>query len=352
MKKTRLLFILITFFAFTGCQFRQNQKNEVKISAILPLTGNASIVGEKAKDALLFSESFFNDSLLKNSKYKIKIVIEDGAGIPATSISALNKLLSIDKAEIVLSIMSPVDLAIIPIQKEKLFLFISHATHPKLSGINELVFRHSPTVEQEFELLKKTISIKSEEVILIYNNDDYGVALKELFNQNLNQISVFSLETNAATQKILTQKVLLKDPRDIILCGNAKILQPQIKALKESGFKGTIYTTLGYAATGGLDFFKDDKSIASIDFSQLEKTNDFQKISDSFKTKYKRNMSSTEIVFFNSVYMLVRAISENRTTPNDISNYINEKKYFNGFGEQIIVNEKNDILPKIEIHLN
>jgi branched-chain amino acid transport system substrate-binding protein len=77
---------------------------EIKVGAILPLTGGIAGPGADAKDSL---ELFFNtfgdgESLTTSNGVKITLVLEDNASDPAVALTVATKLLEVDDVDIVL----------------------------------------------------------------------------------------------------------------------------------------------------------------------------------------------------------------------------------------------------------
>jgi branched-chain amino acid transport system substrate-binding protein len=77
---------------------------EIKIGAILPLTGGIAGPGADAKDSLELYFNTFGDgtSLMTSNGVKISLVIEDNASDPAVALTVATKLLEVDEVDIVL----------------------------------------------------------------------------------------------------------------------------------------------------------------------------------------------------------------------------------------------------------
>lgn len=353
MKKKTIVTVLIVALAILCGAFWLKHKavpnskdGNIRIGVILPLTGKAAGVGNPAKEGLIFAQSYINDSILSNSNHKVEILIEDGEGMPAKSLSALNKLLTSDKCDIIFSIISPVDLSILPIQKKEEFLFISHASHPGLSGVGKLVFRHSQTVEQEFDLISEAIGNDWNNAAYIYTNDDYGVSFDNLVKGKNRQIEEYAINANDALNKSVVERIVQKMPKYIVLNGNAPALTPVITTLKEKGYHGDIYTCLGFAATGGMSQDLRGISMYCVNFNLSNEKHD---VSQSYVDNYHKEFGTNQIIFFNSALLIGTAIKEGCLTPQSIAAYIENLNDFKGISEDLIINKNNDILPPITL---
>ncbi|GKT37072.1 Leu/Ile/Val-binding protein like protein, partial [Aduncisulcus paluster] len=93
-----------------GCN--QSKDDVIKIGAILPLTGDAAAWGIPPKNAALLAVEQINADGGINGK-KLELIVEDGGCDPKMGVSAINKLLSVDKPiAVVGAVCSAVTLAI------------------------------------------------------------------------------------------------------------------------------------------------------------------------------------------------------------------------------------------------
>lgn len=354
MKKKSIIIALAAIALLAGLAYCINlkkslvpQNEKVRIGAVLPLTGKAAGVGNPAKEGLLLAEQYINDSILQKSKLSIEIFFEDGEGVPAKSISALNKLRTKDKCDIIFSIVSAVDLSILPIQSKENFLFFSHASHPQISNVNDMVFRHSQTVEQEFELIDRAIDGNWKAAAYIYSNDDYGVSFGNLVKKKNPNVDEYAINPNDVINKTVIDKILLGKPQHIIINGNAPTLMPVVNTIKDKMYKGDIYACMGFAATGGINQDLGGLNIYYIDFCMNDPANgDDLK---TFRSIYGESMGANQIIFFNSALLIGTAVNNGCYTPEEISKYLKSVKTFDGFSESITINEHNDILPPIKL---
>lgn len=135
--------IVLLLPMFIGCGDDSKYKNkEIKIGAILPLTGDLSSYGVDTKKALELAVMEINSNDLLNDK-KVKIIIEDSQGSPRLATNAFNKLIEHDKVIGVLGpITSPEVLAIAPIANSKQIPIISpSSTNVDITNAGDYVFR-------------------------------------------------------------------------------------------------------------------------------------------------------------------------------------------------------------------
>ena len=184
----------------------------------------------------------------------VRLVVEDSAGDPAKATTAIKKLLSVDRPEVVFSIVSAVDLALVPIVEREPVVLISHATHPDITTNRRHVLRHSPVIQEEATLLVDSLTSKdvANGVSILNLNDDYGVgvatALQERIRRKfpsvvLNLVSFGRDESNFSGQ---VSKALAGNPGLVILATLGKSSGLVIRRFREAAFHGKIITTLGF----------------------------------------------------------------------------------------------------------
>lgn len=340
---------LYIVFSFAVIFFTESCKNKphdsIKIGAVLPLTGNLAILGESAKTGLLLAEEYFN--LNSNSTRNIQFIFEDGQGNPTKSINALNKLMMYDNTNIIFSIVSAVDLSIVPIQKDKEFLMFSHSSHPQLSNVDALLFRHSQTVEQEADFIMQRIN--SASFTICFMQDDYGVAFNKIIqnttnkNQIKSSISFLPNESNFAT---IAKKIIESKSEKVIICAGGKNISDLIRKLKEQNYQGEIITTLAFIVSGANTAVQDIPNLTMVDFKKMELNQQFLTFISEFEQKYNKKIGTPELMFFNSAW-LVYYNSVIGTTPTSISNEISKCDSVNILGNKVIIKKTNDILPEL-----
>lgn len=310
-------------------------------------------LGESGQNGLILAQKYINDeNLLKGGK-KIEFVFEDGKGIPAISISALTHLTEVQDIDIIFSIVSAVDLSLVPKQKEKGLLFISHATHPSLSGVNDLFFRHSPTVIQEFALLKRYIGLDSVSTILLHTSDDYGDALAREFGRNnfIAKENILAFNIGDQNFRGVCSKVIHKKPYRVVIGGNGKELYQLVNILRQQGYGGEIITTLGFKVGGAFNQLKEPSNLSYIDFKDSDSDEKYNRIQADYKKMFGKEMTIGEMIFFNSALLVVEAINrcEDVGSVREIAGKIATMRSFEGVGENLTISASNDILPSIDV---
>jgi len=158
---------------------------EVKVGAITPLSGKLSVYGEGFQQAMLLALEEVNAAGgVKGSP--MRIVFEDNNSTAAGSVSAIQKLITIDKLPILFGPAASSNyLAVCPIaQQNKTVLIAAESAAAEISKCGSYNFRVFPSdALQGIGVAELTHSLKFDAVVLTYINNDWGVGLAEIFKK-------------------------------------------------------------------------------------------------------------------------------------------------------------------------
>ncbi|MBK8655200.1 MAG: ABC transporter substrate-binding protein [Haliscomenobacter sp.] len=350
MKKVNLPFMIsLIVLAFAGCNYGGKKdplsKETLKIGAIVPLTGNLAFLGESANLGFDFAKFYFKKV---DSTRQVEFFVEDGQGNPTNSINALNKLLDVDKVKIIFSTISSVELSLVPIQEKKLFMLISHSTHPNLSNLNNLVFRHSPTVSQEVELIRSRIN-SSDKVVVCFMTDDYGVTFDSALKNSAksNQLTSFGFQKGEINFNSIAQKVVKSKPDKIILCAGGSNLKSFVQKIRELNCNAQIITTLAFTVSGAAENLGNITNVLMVRFKPLVAQAEFASYLSEYEILKGKKLGTSELLFFNSALLIYKCSAISIDVTN-ISNEIKSKPEYELLGETVMISSTNDILPNLE----
>ena len=111
--------------SYCFAQSLADSRPEVKICAILPVTGSISFYGVGFKDSALLA--------LKNiesSKYRYKFIFEDNQSQTASSVAAFQELTAIEKCPVILSVTANVALTLAPLVRQKEIIHLGVSSDP------------------------------------------------------------------------------------------------------------------------------------------------------------------------------------------------------------------------------
>ena len=158
MKKFTFIVAIATFIiSFSACERVQqvvqpvtpvDDKTELSIGVVLPLTGHLAASGELVQQAYDLALSEINNAQL--TPIKLKFIIEDDAGTPDGAVDAFNKLIHQDDVSAILGpLTSSATEVTFPIAQENQVVAMSPTSGARgLSAIGDFVFRIALTTDR------------------------------------------------------------------------------------------------------------------------------------------------------------------------------------------------------------
>lgn len=151
--------MVMTILVFAGCQgggetkngeFQKGEKEVIKIGAILPLTGKLSMMGEVEKNAMSLAEEDVNQK-----GKQIQILFEDSKGTAKDAVAAANKLINIDKVDLLITSTTGVSLATEPVATVKKKNLIAFCMDPDIAQNSQYVMRYYIGIDEEAKAINE-----------------------------------------------------------------------------------------------------------------------------------------------------------------------------------------------------
>ena len=144
-----MLFCLLIIFLFetNGC-VSQPAKNEIKVGAILPLSGWGAYDGDPVKKGMLLAAEDINDPTFK-------LIIEDAQSDNKVAVAAASKLLDVDGVDVVLSQFSGISSAVSPVVLDQNKVFIYSGYSPAILEQNKYSFKVNFDSYSDFKQLTR-----------------------------------------------------------------------------------------------------------------------------------------------------------------------------------------------------
>lgn len=346
MKRTlcwMLIIGLVISFGLVGCAKDEKEK-EIKIGAIIPLTGSFASYGEPVRDGMLLAAAEINDAGGIEGN-RIKLVIEDDAGDPKASVNAFTKLANTDKVPLILGpLSSGCSLATAPVaEKSKVVQISTLAGIPALSEAGDYVFRIYPSTEvgARFAAQQALKRFKPEKVAIMYMNNPFGDAAKKIYEETAKEfdIEITAMESFPDGEKdFRTQLSKIKQSSpDLLFCsaywgeGSRILVQIQelglnIPVIGEDGWRGPIAEIIGKKGLTHLYF-------ADMAFGhEFIGNNIMQTFIKNFEAKYHKKASTYSATGYDAVYIAKKAIERGEHSGETIKVALYEINYIGALG--------------------
>jgi len=320
-----LTWILVINNRTTGSVISNNEP--IKIGVIAPLSGDLASLGQGVKNGAMLS---YGD-LTKSQKEKIELLFEDDQFNPKNTVTAFNKLVDIDKAEVIICLASGPCNAIAPLAEEKKIPLIAIASDPKIQKNKDFVVRLEIAPSQEAKILLGHIKEKK------YKKIASVVALQDGTQAGYSQLSkdpmyssneVFSEFVNPDEKDFRTvlTKILEKNP-EVIFVG---LLPGQAgdfgKQAKELGYKGEFI---------GLNFLEGEETLSaakgSLEGMVYTNAKDPQNwFSEEYKKEYEKSPGPGSAHIYDSVKLISNSIESGKTSNIEIVPYLSSIRNYSG----------------------
>jgi branched-chain amino acid transport system substrate-binding protein len=185
MGKHRFWMVVIGLAAWTGVACA----GEIAVGSVTPLTGKLAVYGEGFQQAMLLAADEINAAGGINGD-TLKIIFEDNTSTANGSVSAIRKLITIDKVPVIFGPAASSNfLAVCPIaQQNETILIGAESAAAEISNCGSFVFRVFPSdLLQGIGVAELTESLGFKEVVLTYVNNDWGVGLAEVFKSRFTE---------------------------------------------------------------------------------------------------------------------------------------------------------------------
>lgn len=240
-----------------------NDKHEVKIGVILPLTGDYAEYGNNIKNAL---EICYEDINQEPSKYTYKLIFEDDQAQPKTAISVINKLIFTDRVKYVIGgFTSSSSVAIYPIaEQNKVLLFSPSSSTPELTYNTPYFFRNWPSDETQVKAYAEYIYQKfgKKDVSTVYSLSDYGMFANDIFSKYFTEIGgnskgQYGYYPNNKDFRTIIAKVKKAMPDAVMLLGYYSEMGQFLKQSKNLGLNVQFFGQEGIESNNLIEIAKE-----------------------------------------------------------------------------------------------
>jgi len=160
------------------------ESGPIKVGFVAPLTGDAALYGEPGKNVIQIAVDEVNAEGGINGR-NIELIIEDGKCNGKDATSAAQKLINVDKVQVILGgFCSSESLAMVPIaEKSKVAVFSYGSSAPTLTGISPYFSRVYPSDASQSEVLAKLAYNDKgwKKVAFISEQTDYARGIMDPF---------------------------------------------------------------------------------------------------------------------------------------------------------------------------
>ena len=354
-KKISLLLFL--FFLFS-CNSNVQEK-EIKLGAILPLTGEAAVYGQNCKNGILLAVQEINKSggIRGDS---LKVVFEDSQLMPKVAVNVFNHLVSVEKVVAIIGPLSSSNaMATAPLANEnRIISFSPGASTPKLTEAGPYVYRNWQSDALEAQVMAEFAMGRGwKNYGVFYVNNDFGLSLKEYFVKTIEdkggRVKITeSFEQNKSDYKSQLSKIkaadldalyLLSYPQQTpVIVNQMKALNIEAKILGVAAMEDPSLIEIAGKNANGI-IYTIAKPLSDKDPKRI-------KFIENYKKKFGEEPGLISDTGYDAVYILTEAIKNADTISREgIHIALDKIEFFEGASGPMEFDEHGDVVKPIGI---
>lgn len=343
----------ISLVFLCSCRVTQNS-SEILMGAAISLTGQegAGINGEGIRNAVELAVKEINNTGGVRGK-RLRVIYEDTRLQPPVAVSAVNKLISVDKVRVIIGAVSSGEtLAAAPIcERNKVILISPASTSYEISNAGDYIFRTiSPdtldgTAMANFALRS---GYKTAAAVFVDNAGTKGPAevFKKVFEAAGGRMLSMEVGPQGSTDfRSQLAKAKAASPDAIYLLGYALELGNMLKQARELGIQKpllsfqvmeepTLHKIAGDAVNGVI--------FTSPTILQSEATGRTRQFIESYRLRYRKDPGVLSYTAYDAVYVISMVINKHGEDSDSIKRGLYETQNYEGASGQISFDANGD----------
>lgn len=323
----------------------------IRIGAILPLSGPASIMGESIRNGMELKRQ----ELSKENVF-VEIIYEDSQADARQGLSAYSKLTQVDNVDAVISALSRVSVPLASrAQEDKIPLVATIVSAKDFASQGSYIFRLFMTPESQGKAFFDKLLSKNNynDLAILSINDEYGVSVASVIEDeaqknNIDIVTVEWFEPASADYRTQLTKIKSVNPDGIMLVTTIPLeLESIIKQSKELNLELFMFDTTPLQPTdfyisqvGGLDNF----FTLSPPF-QLNETG--EGYIDSYQKAYSEPPNVFSIFGYDTVGLIVGSTNGNKVSREELRDNIANLEQFESTNGVLEVKDNGEINPTL-----
>jgi len=341
------LLIILSFFTF-NCEKKSNE--QIDIGVIADLSGNLSVYGQWNKRGIDVAYEKLNN------KSNYNLIIEDSRSDTKTAVSAIQKLINVDKVKIIIAANASSShiMAMSPIsEKNKTILFVTTASSPSIADAGNYIFRNRLSGDKEIEAVvfyAKENGI--DNISFVTLNNEAGQSYAKFFQNSAdtNKITVplkswINLEER--NMQIHSTKLKSINTPAVFYAGPINIGASLLKSCAEIGYSPQWFSI---SAMRSDELFElagnaSENLILATEYPDTS-SQKYKNFSVIYKNKYNEQPNIFSVNSYDALNFIASAVNSVGYNPEKIKEFFYSKK-FSGAGGEIEFDVKGDPLRKI-----
>ena len=350
-------FVLLGLF---GCDRDDSRKQEVRIGALLALTGNEATFGQWSKEGIELATDDVNRAGGINSS-RLSVVYEDSRSDPKTALSGLRKLIDVNKVPVIIGeTTSAGTLACAPeAEKAKVVLITPTAGSPDIANAGDYIFRTRESGEAQAEAFARYVrnTLELTRVAILYpkaaNAEGYRKAFVPTFESAGGQIVADEgFAPDAIDLSAQLTKIRNSNPEAVYVPGTAAQVARALKQGRELGVKAQFLSSAAAEAPELLDIAgtaTEGLIYASFAFDPKSGSNQVSTFVSAYQNRYGKLPTPWAANAYDAVRLVAEAIKKVGTDSTKIKDFLYGVKNYPGVSGTISFDAKGEAQKPVSV---
>ncbi|MEN9921539.1 MAG: hypothetical protein RLZZ517_517 [Candidatus Parcubacteria bacterium] len=325
-----ILLAVAVFFVFNSTKTNNTEKPTVKIGVTLPLTGDVALLGQSSKKAIELALENLGDT-----KYNYQVVFEDDQFKTQVGATVANKLINVDKVDMLFSFGSPVGNVVNPIAEAQKVPHLNFFASDTKVANGEYNFLHYTPPYMDVQLFMKELKKRNIKNLVFFEiSDNPGAAAiaqafeKELPNNpEVNVLATQKFKSGTRDFRTLISEVKDKPADILVLQSSSPELETLYKQIREAGITTPVTSIETFEFANEIGLFEGSWYINAADPQEW--------YVDAYTKKYNESPKFGSAHAYDGVNLVVKAIEsigDGKTVPthDQIKDAIKNIKSFDG----------------------
>ena len=320
---------------------------QIKIGVVAPMTGDLAFMGEGIREAILLAKEN-----LGNARYTYDVIFEDDQLKPQMSVSAVNKLISVDKADVIVSFGSGPGNVIAPVAEQNKVVHFGIASDPNVAK-GEFNFIHWTPPSEENKVFIEELQRRGIKKLGVFESNQQGAAAamadlrEKLKGTDIEIVTDQVFNPGEKDFRSIIAKAKNSGADIYLLLAFSPELEVLGKQIKEAGINTPLTSIESFELSEQVALFEGDWYVNAAD-----PTTDF---TDKFEAKTGKSPTlgaANAYDIFNLVVAATEKIKgSTKPMPNQIVDELMKIKSFSGVLGNLGVNEDGIVVSKAAVRM-
>jgi branched-chain amino acid transport system substrate-binding protein len=327
----------------------------ITVGAVLPMTGDAASYGQWMHKGMTIATDEINARW--GDKRKLTVIYEDNRSGPKDAVTAMNKLISADKVPAVMTTLTGVTRALIPIAEQNKVILTTSATLPGITENTRYVFRNATNLSSEINKLVEFAAPRYKKAAILWVNLEWAGWGRRAFAEGFKKhggtvVEDQSFAPDASDLRAQLTRIRAAQP-DVILVLAYKTTGIALKQARELGVKAQFIGTLDFELPEVIEIAKEAANGSIYTKALFDPQNPSSNAMKAYSTEYRKRFGEAPEVYsatmYDMLHILAEAIAKGHGNPDAIRDAILATKDFPGASGQTTFLPNGDVEKSVEL---